>query len=78
VAAIQRGMLRLMAWWVLPMLQQQNEFNQATVNAFQGLMCEMLEMRVTHHNERLQFQIRLDDLLAQNDALRRQLTEKGS
>lgn len=61
VALVQAAMRKLGAWLLNPVVQQQNEFNQATINAITALVSEMIEGRRTGIKElrELQEQMRV-------------------
>lgn len=58
----QRVILRMLRWYIYPIVHQQNEFNQATLHAMQTLSNEILELRAGSVQERAGAQARLNDL----------------
>jgi hypothetical protein len=76
VALWQKVVRRMLAWYINPIVKQQNEFNQATLRAIQVLSKETLELRADHLNGRAEQQARLDELMAHIDTLRQTLQQR--
>lgn len=66
---------RALAWYINPMIRQQNEFNLATLQAAQTLSDELLELRQGHLQECAEQQARLDEMAAQVEAFQRERGE---
>lgn len=77
VALWHKLIRRALAWYINPIVRQQNEFNLAAFQATQTLSDELLELRQRYWQERAAQKARLDALAAQLEALQNQLEKDG-
>jgi hypothetical protein len=66
---------RALQWYIDPMVQQQNEFNQATLNAMRLVSQELLALRLSISDSGSR-QAQLDRLTSQVEALEHMLAEE--
>ena len=69
VALYQKSMRRLLAWYINPIVRQQNEFNRAALGAIQALAKEVLDMRARQSATQPDTAERLDAITAQVENL---------
>lgn len=76
IALWRKVMRRMLQWYIDPIVQQQNEFNQATLNAIRLVSQELLELRLGTNDTSDRQQAQLDRLTTQVEALQRMLAEE--
>ncbi len=76
IALWHKVIRRLLAWYINPIVRQQNEFNLAALQAMQVLSKELLELRSSSLQEHARQHARLDEMAAQIKALQCERGEK--
>lgn len=75
-AVWQKFSRRLLQWYIEPIIQQQNEFNQATLRAVELLALEVSELKSPDAADPASEQVRLGQLAAQLEALRTAMVQE--
>lgn len=76
-AVWQKFSRRLLQWYIEPIVQQQNEFNQATLRAVELLALEVSELKSPAASDPALEQARLGQLAAQLEALQTAMAQEN-
>jgi hypothetical protein len=76
VAIWQKFSRRLLQWYIEPIIQQQNEFNQVTLRAVELLALEVSELKNPASTVSASEQARLDQLATQLDELQTAMAQE--
>lgn len=74
-AALQKITRRLLQWYIDPIVEQQNRFNQTVVNAVQLLADDVAALQISCQTPSPLQQTQIDQIQQQLDALARQIVK---
>ena len=76
IAALQKITRRLLQWYIDPIVEQQNQFNQTVINAVQLLADDIATLQISCYPATTVQQAQIDQIQRQLDALSEQMQSK--